>query len=268
MLSDRAPLLAALAAHAAAAGGVVWDHFTAGCAARLKADASPVTDADEAAEAVILAGLAADAPGVPVVAEEEAAAGRTPVCGRAFFLVDAVDGTRDFVDRGSDFTVNIGLIEDGLPTMGAVYAPARGRLWWGDVTQGAWVAEQPPHGARAAASRLQVGDPAPALRAVASSRHDAPATDRWLGDAGVTARVSVGSSLKFVLVAEGEADLYPRTTPTMEWDTAAGDAVLRAAGGVTLDPDGAPFRYGKPGFLNGGFVATGRARPPLLRPYL
>lgn len=265
---DRARLLEAMIALAEEAGDVVWRHFTAGCAVMHKADESPVTAADRDAEAAILAGLAEAAPGIPVVAEEEAAAGRVPDVDGAFFLVDPLDGTKEFVARGDDFTVNIALVEGGAPTMGVVYAPARNALYWGDVSADAHVAVRRPGAVRGAAQRIRVRAPGAPLAAVASKSHAMPGLDDWLAAAGIARRVSVGSSLKFALVAAGEADVYPRTGPTMEWDTAAGDAVLRAAGGRTLDVDGAPFRYGKPGFRNAGFVATGGYDPAPLRPYL
>lgn len=266
---DRRLLLDALSAIAIDAGGVVWDHFVGGCAVETKADQSPVTAADRAAEAVILAGLRVAAPGIPVVAEEEAAAGRIPDVAERFFLVDPLDGTKEFIRHGTDFTVNIGLIEDGVPTMGVVYAPARSALYWGDAAAGeAFQADQPPHGARGAARRIGVRPCSGVPCAVASKSHNTPATEAWLAAAGVAERVSVGSSLKFVLVASGEADVYPRPAPTMEWDTAAGDAVLRAAGGRTFDVDGAVLGYGKERFFNPGFVATGPYQPAPLRPFL
>jgi 3'(2'), 5'-bisphosphate nucleotidase len=266
---DRTALISALLDHAAAAGGVVWDHFQAGVEVEQKGDLSPVTAADRAGEAVILAGLAQAAPGVPVVAEEEASAGRIPDVGEAFFLVDPLDGTKEFIKRGTDFTVNIALIEHGAPTMGVVYAPARSTMWWGDLEAGtAFRAEQPPRGARGPAQAIRVRTPGAVLCAVASKSHNTPETEAWLDAAGVGERVSVGSSLKFVLVASGEADVYPRPAPTMEWDTAAGDAVLRAAGGRVLDLDGAPLAYGKARFFNPGFVATGTYEPAPLRSYL
>ena len=135
--------------------------------------------------------------------------------------------------------------------------PARNRIYWGDVEQGAWTAERAPDGTRGVETVIRVRDVATPPCAVASKSHRDPATGAWLDAAGIDDCVSVGSSLKFVLVASGEADVYPRTGPTMEWDTAAGDAVLRAAGGRTLDLDNQPFRYGKPDFRNTGFVATG-----------
>jgi 3'(2'), 5'-bisphosphate nucleotidase len=189
--------------------------------------------------------------------------------GEAFFLVDPLDGTKEFIKRGTDFTVNIGLIEKGIPTMGAVYAPALATLYWGDsVFKQAWRAAQPPHGARGPAEPISVRTPRQPPCAVASKSHNTPATEAWLTDAGVIDRVSIGSSLKFVLVASGDADVYPRPAPTMEWDTAAGDAVLRAAGGRVFDLDGRPLLYGKERFFNPGFVATGAYQPAPLRPFL
>jgi len=266
---ERSQLLQTLVTLAVEAGGVVWDHFNGVVEVELKGDESPVTAADRAGEAIILAGLAKVAPHIPVVAEEEAAAGRIPDVSGAFFLVDPLDGTKEFIKKGNDFTVNIGLIEDGLPTMGVVYAPARSTLWWGDTVSGeAWTAENPPHGEQGEASRISVRTPATPLCAVASKSHNTPETEAWLTAAEVGERVSIGSSLKFVLVASGQADVYPRPAPTMEWDTAAGDAVLRAAGGRTLDLDGAPLAYGKERFFNPGFVATGPYDPQPLRPFL
>lgn len=266
---DRARLLNSLVAYAVEAGGVVWNHFNAGVDVERKTDLSPVTIADRDAEAVILAGLAKAAPDIPVVAEEEAAAGRIPDVTNRFFLVDPLDGTKEFIGRGTDFTVNIGLIENGRPTMGVVYAPARGALYWGDVAQGeAWRADQPPHGVRGPARPIAVREPARPPVAVASKSHNTPETEAWLTAAGVVERVSIGSSLKFVLVASGEADVYPRPAPTMEWDTAAGDAVLRAAGGRVLDLDGDLLAYGKPRFFNPGFLATGPYEAARLRPFL
>jgi 3'(2'), 5'-bisphosphate nucleotidase len=265
----RSQLLLAMVDATVAAGGIVWDHFCRASAVEYKSDASPVTAADRAAEALILEALAAVASDIPVVAEEEAAAGRVPAVGAAFFLVDPLDGTKEFVKRGSDFTVNIGLIENRVPTLGAVYAPARSTLYWGDgVLQQAWRAAQPPHGARAAAMRIAVRTPFDPPWAVASKSHNTPETEAWLAAARVTERVSIGSSLKFVLVASGEADVYPRPAPTMEWDTAAGDAVLRAAGGRVFDLDGQPLLYGKERFFNPGFVATGAYQPARLRPFM
>jgi len=264
---DRRGLMQGLITAAIEAGAAIMTVFEGDFDVQVKADQSPVTVADQAAEAVILAALARLAPGVPVVAEEEAAAGRIPDVGARFFLVDPLDGTKEFIRRGTDFTVNIGLIEDGAPTLGVVFAPARDTLYVGDVARGeAWLEARKP-GGTAAAPRvaLKVRPPGDRLTAVASKSHDTPETEAYLKARGVSERVSIGSSLKFCLVAAGEADLYPRPAPTCEWDTAAGHAVLLAAGGVVYDLSGAPLPYGKPKFFNPGFLALGGVRglPPL-----
>jgi 3'(2'), 5'-bisphosphate nucleotidase len=266
---NRPQLTRALLEIAAAAGGVVTDYVQRQMTVEHNPDDSPVTPADRLAEALILAGIAHAAPGIPVVAEEEAAAGRMPAVAEQFFLVDALDGTKEFIAGGTDFTVNIGFIERGSPTLGVVYAPARSMLYWGDTQLGqAFKAVQPPHGARQSPVRIAVRRPRRSLRAVASKSHNTPETEAWLRDTSVKNRVAIGSSLKFVLVAAGEADVYPRLAPTMEWDTAAGDAILRAAGGCVLDVDGAPLGYGKPRFHNPGFLATGLYKAAPIRPYL
>jgi 3'(2'), 5'-bisphosphate nucleotidase len=189
--------------------------------------------------------------------------------GERFFLVDPLDGTKDFIRRGTDFTVNIALVEGGEPSLGAVYAPARGRLFAGDAARrAAWTAEAEPGRPAGARRPLAVRAPGERLTAVASKSHDTPATEAYLKACGVAERVSIGSSLKFCLLAAGEADLYPRPAPTSEWDTAAGHAVLVAAGGRVFGPDGCPLGYGKPRFFNPGFVATGAFDPPPLAPFM
>jgi len=245
--------LQTLAGIAQAAGVVVMRHYEAGCDARVKADRSPVTDADEEAEKLILAELARHFPGVPVVAEEEAAAGRLAAVGKRFFLVDPVDGTKEFVKRGGEFTVNIGEIIDGEPVAGVVLAPAIGRLFVGKIGEGAF--EISNGVTRPINARVPAAD---GLVAVSSRSHPDPKTDELLKTLTIKGHTNAGSSLKFCLVAAGEADIYPRAGQTMEWDTAAGHAVLKAAGGVVTTWDGAPFVYGKPGFLNGPFIARGR----------
>jgi 3'(2'), 5'-bisphosphate nucleotidase len=247
------PHLQTLVRIAQAAGVVVMRHYEAGCDTRLKADRSPVTDADEEAEKLILAELAAAFPGVPVVAEEEAAAGRVAQVGSRFFLVDPVDGTKEFVKRGGEFTVNIGEVVDGQPVSGVVFAPAIGRLFVGAVGEGAF--ELSGEAIRDIACRAP--DPA-GLVAVSSRSHPDAKTDELLKTLVIKGHTNAGSSLKFCLVAAGEADIYPRAGQTMEWDTAAGHAVLRAAGGTVTNWDGTPFLYGKPGFHNGPFIARGR----------
>jgi 3'(2'), 5'-bisphosphate nucleotidase len=269
-VADRTALLEGLVAASLEAGAAIWKVFQEDFDVLVKTDASPVTAADHAAEAVILAHLARLAPGVPVVAEEEAAAGRIPDVDHRFFLVDPLDGTKEFIKRGTDFTVNIALIEGRTPTMGVVYAPARSQLYAGDVSGGvAWTAAAAP-GATATGPRSPLGvrKPGASMAAVASKSHDTPETEAYLKACHVAERVSIGSSLKFCLVAAGEADLYPRPAPTCEWDTGAGHAVLLAAGGRVFDVHGAPLAYGKPRFFNPGFVATGPYDPPALAPFM
>ncbi len=222
-----------------------------------KGDASPVTEADRAAEAIILESLKHLAPGIPVVAEEEAAAGRIPDVGGRFFLVDPLDGTKEFISRNGEFTVNIALIEDGEPIQGAVYAPALGKLYWGARGEGAFMAEV-KDGEIGPARPIRVRTPPQGgIAAVGSRSHGSEETQDYLKAFAVAEFKGAGSSLKFCLVAEGVADIYPRLGPTMEWDTAAGDAVLRAAGGRVETLDRTPLAYGKHGFRNPYFVAFG-----------
>ena len=272
-LVDRSGALNAFVRLSLLAGRKIMEVYDGEIDVMTKADASPVTAADTAAEAVILTGLAALAPHVPVIAEEEVAAGRTPVFDNAFFIVDPLDGTKEFIQRRGDFTVNIALVEDGRPTLGVVYAPARGRMFGGDVTEGyAWSSDVCPDAADVdldARQPIRVRPlPEGGLAAVASKSHNTPETDAYLAEYDVAERVSVGSSLKFCLVAAGEADLYPRLAPTCEWDTGAGHAVLAAAGGQGFGPDGAPLAYGKPRFFNTGFVAAGSLTPKPLAPFM
>jgi 3'(2'), 5'-bisphosphate nucleotidase len=252
MGATLSPQLQTLVHIAQAAGTVVMRHYEAGCDARVKADRSPVTDADEEAEKLILAELARHFPHVPVVAEEAAAAGKVVEAGAHFFLVDPVDGTKEFVKRGGEFTVNIGEILDGEAVAGVVLAPAIGRLFVGKVGEGAF--EISGGVTRAISARVPAAD---GLVAVSSRSHPDPKTDELLKTLVIKGHTNAGSSLKFCLVAAGEADIYPRAGQTMEWDTGAGHAVLRAAGGKVTTWDGAPFLYGKPGFLNGPFIARG-----------
>jgi len=265
--SDTRLFEAAIAA-AIEAGRVAHEIYRGNFDVRRKADESPVTDADHAAEAIILERLARAAPGVPIVAEEEVAAGRVPRIGSEFFLVDPLDGTKEFIQRRGDFTVNIALVRDGGPVLGVVYAPAKSSLFAG--RQGpeatAFRSEQSPDGTEAAGRRpIRVrAPPASGLTVVSSRSHSTPETDAYLAGYNVVDRVSIGSSLKFCLVAAAEADLYPRLGPTMEWDTAAGHAVLVAAGGSVWAPGGVPLRYGKPGFRNSFFIASGTLVPQQL----
>ncbi len=223
---------------------------------RHKADASPVTAADEAADALISAGLAAAFPEVALVTEENAASHARRA--ERFFIVDPLDGTKEFVQRRGDFTVNIAYVEGGVPVRGVVYAPAKGRMFY-TTADGRAVEEDGPFDLdRAGPLRaLSVGAPDnAALLVVASKSHRDAATDAYIGRYDVADLRSAGSSLKFCLVASGEADLYPRLGRTMEWDTAAGHAVLLGAGGkVVRFDDHAPLVYGKPGYENPFFIA-------------
>lgn len=225
--------------------------------AEAKADRSPVTEADVRAEAILLEGLRALTPELPVVAEEEVAAGRVPEVGEGpFWLVDPLDGTKEFVGRRGEFTVNVGLVVERVPVLGIVAAPALEVVWTGIRGEGAMrrdaEGERPIHVRRA--------DPRN-LVAVASRSHMDPETAAWLSRHGIRETASFGSSLKFCAVAEGRADVYPRFGRTMEWDTAAGQAVLEAAGGRVTTVDGRPLLYGKPGFANPGFIAWGGLEP-------
>ena len=252
-----------LAEAAREAGEAILTIVRRGFDVEAKRDSSPVTEADRAAELVILAALAQAAPGVPVIAEEEVAAGRIPAHGNCYFLVDPLDGTKEFVRGGDDYTVNIGLIENGAPKLGVVFAPATGRLHGGCVGAGAWVDEG--RGRRPISTRARGEN----VTAVASKSHLNQATIDYLEAAvGTCGYVSIGSSLKFCIVAEGDADIYPRAAPTSEWDTAAGHAVLLAAGGIVDGPDGSALQYGKPAFINRAFVATAGWKAPRLADFL
>jgi 3'(2'), 5'-bisphosphate nucleotidase len=257
------PFAQSLAAIAWRAGEIILKHYNAAEAtqARRKEDHSPVTDADEDAERFILAELAKLAPGIAVIAEEEAAAGRIQQIGARFFLVDPLDGTKEFLNRNGEFTVNIAEVQNGIPVRGVVFAPVKERLFIGEpdgafeiaTKQGIepdWNAAHPIH-VRSA--------PADGMIAVASRSHRDSKTDEYLAAYKIKDFVSAGSSLKFCLVAAGEADIYPRHGRTMEWDTAAGHAVLIAAGGTMTTLEGKPFLYGKTQdkFANPFFVAKG-----------
>jgi 3'(2'), 5'-bisphosphate nucleotidase len=262
-MTDYARLLDEIAEAAREAGEAIRSIVRRGFEVEAKPDSSPVTEADRAAELIILGALARAAPGVPVIAEEEVAAGRIPAHGDRYFLVDPLDGTKEFVRGGDDYTVNIGLIEAGNPLLGVVFAPATGRLHGGWVGSGSWVDEG--RGRNAIRTRCRGNQ----LTAVASKSHLNQATLDYLNAAvGMCDYVAVGSSLKFCIVAEGKADIYPRASPTSEWDTAAGHAILLAAGGLVDGPDGSPLRYGKHAFINRAFVATSGWKPPRLDRYL
>lgn len=236
-----------------AAGAEIMKIYAEDFAVETKADASPVTEADQRAEAVILAGLAKIAPDIPAVAEEEVAAGRIPdIAGGTFWLIDPLDGTREFISRNGEFTVNIALIRDGNPIMGCVHLPALNETYWGD-TSGAM--RQRGDGA-AEAVHVRAA-PAEGLTVMVSRSHLSPETADYLEQFTIAEQRDAGSSLKLCRVAEGAADLYPRLGRTMEWDIAAGHAVLAAAGGRVDVLDDGPLTYGKPGFENPHFVARG-----------
>ncbi|SFK68235.1 3'(2'),5'-bisphosphate nucleotidase CysQ [Falsiroseomonas stagni] len=260
-MNELHALLARFTALSAEAGARVVEVRSRSYGVASKSDGSPLTEADLAADAVIAAGLPRAAPGIPVVSEEDALHVALRA-GAPFILVDPLDGTREFLGPSGEFTVNIALIEDGVPACGVVYAPALGMAWRGIRGKGAQ------------AARLAVGDdpsraewrtiqarprPAADWTAVASRSHMDAETTAFLAGLPIGEHRSIGSSIKFCLLAQGEADVYPRFGPTMEWDTAAGQAVLEAAGGRVETPAGAPFRYGKTeqGFLNGAFIAWG-----------
>ena len=240
-------------------GRKIMEIFALDFEVHYKDDKSPVTAADEAAEEIILRDLRAVTPHIPIIAEEQASAGNIPDVTDIFWLVDPLDGTKEFVKKGTDFTVNIALIENGTPTFGIVYAPALNRMFVAkdpttavqmDIREGRFIGEE---------QSISVRDvPQSGITAVASKSHRDAQTDAFLKKLGVTDIVGAGSSLKFCLVAAGEADIYPRFGPTMEWDTGAGHAVLKAAGGTMSNPDGTPFRYQKPDFRNGFFIANGK----------
>lgn len=252
---DLVMLASTLPALTDAAGTAIMAVYASAFASRVKDDDSPVTDADEAAEAIILTGLARLAPDIPVIAEEQAARGASPaIGGRYFWLVDPLDGTREFIDRNGDFTVNIALIMDGHPVLGIVAAPALALTWLGWSGGGAWrmAGADPPQPVSARPA------PASGCRVLVSRHHREAQVQDWLDARPGCETLVVGSSLKFCRIAEGAADFYPRFGSIAEWDTAAGQAVLEAAGGAVLTWENAPLAYGKPGFRNPGFLARGR----------
>lgn len=251
------------------AGAVIMEVYAEGFDVMTKGDNSPVTIADQMGEAVIAAALKRIAPHIPMVGEEAASEGDIPdISHGIFWLVDPLDGTKEFVHRRGDFTVNIGLIEDKKPMMGIVYAPDKGRIWWGIKGVGAWAADvadgeiinRTPIRTRA----INLDD----LVIVASKSHRSPELEAWLAHYPNAEHISVGSSLKFCLLAEGKADLYPRHGLTCEWDTAAAHAVLVAAGGKVDAVDGTALTYAKDSktFLNPWFMAVADAsfEPPSL----
>jgi 3'(2'), 5'-bisphosphate nucleotidase len=251
MTPDPQALLEVAARLAREAGQVILELRAAGCTVAAKQDATPVTAADHAAEALIHAGLAPL--GIPVIAEEAEAAGAAGLACDAYWLVDPLDGTREFAAGRDEFTVNIGLVRHGRPVLGAVMLPVSGELFLGVAGHGAWkdvAGRRTPIRARRT--------PAEGPTVFASSHHrDDPRLVAWLAARRPARVANIGSAQKFCRLAEGVADLYPRFGTTMEWDTAAPQAVLEAAGGHCTTPDGAPLAYGKPGWRNGDFLASG-----------
>lgn len=252
--SDQAALLEAIIKIARDAGDLILEVYKSDFEVRGKDDASPVTAADEQAEALILKGLKSLSLQFPIIAEEAHAAGDIPQVDDCFWLVDPLDGTREFVNRNGEFTVNIALIEDGKPLLGVVLAPVLNQLYAGSRDNGAFM-----EGDDAVRRDIHVRKPSAAgLDVLASRSHgDAAALNQLLEGRKINSTIGAGSSLKLCLIAAGQADIYPRMGRTMEWDIAAGDAVLRAAGGLVQVFDGAPLGYGKPGFENPHFVACG-----------
>lgn len=253
---DKHALSETMRALAKRAGQEILEVYDGEFDVRSKADKSPVTDADERAERLILEGLAQAAPAIPVVAEESVAAGNVPdISGGCFLLVDPLDGTKEFVSRNGEFTVNIALVEAARPVLGVVHLPVLAETYWTSPEGEAW---RERGGARA---RIRCRAPEDGLVAVASRSHSNPETDEYLSRFRIKERISAGSSLKLCRIAEGEADIYPRIGRTMEWDIAAGHAVLAAAGGSVTTLDDVPLGYGKSGFENPPFVARGLKDP-------
>ncbi len=256
---DDTALLSLAADLARRAGAVILAVRARGFETQHKLDRSPVTEADHAAEALIVEGLRAATPGIPVIAEEEMAAGHTPDDHHTYWLVDPLDGTREFAAGRDEFTVNIGLVRDGRAVLGAVGVPAYGELFGGVIgatPAGTRAWKRTTAGEQAIRARVP---PADGLHVLASRSYAAdPRLQGFLTGRIIADVTHIGSALKIVRVAEGVADLYPRFGRTMEWDTVAPHAVLEAAGGQLRRMDGAPLGYGKPGWENPGFVCTGR----------
>ncbi len=259
-LADRNRLVPALASLMSEAGARILDLAAKGLRGRSKPDASLVTDADEAAEAILRAGIERILPGVPIVAEEAVAHGNATAAADAFFLVDPLDGTREILAGGSDFTVNVALVSARTPILGLVYAPAEGVLYAGG--DGRALRARLVPGSRFAdldATAIRARPRPERLVATVSRSHLDPASEAFLAGLPVERRIQVGSAIKFCRLAEGTADVYPRFSPVQEWDAAAGHALLVAAGGSMAAPDGRPLVYGCPekGWRVDGFVAWG-----------
>ena len=250
---DYSQLLEELQKVARDAGNEIMKIYTSTVEANYKEDGSPVTLADQVAEHIIHNKLKEIIPEIPVISEEDSSTHNSKVADQ-FFLIDPLDGTKEFLKKDGlgSFTVNIGLIEHGKPTLGVVYAPALNRMFFASTITGAF--EESANQTKAIIIRKV---PSSGIVAVASVSHRDELTNTWLLENNISNTTSIGSSLKFCLVACGEADVYPRFGPTMEWDTAAGDAILRAAGGSVALPNDEPFEYGKINYRNGPFIAHG-----------
>ncbi len=261
--TERARILTGMIEAAANAGTKIREMAATGVVARSKPDASPVTDADEAAEAIIEKHLSALLPGVPMIGEEAVAGGSGKKPGSTFFLVDPIDGTRDFIAKRAGYTVNIAFLAEGTPALGVIYAPALGELYAGGaggayrwpLVPGIKIENVPEE-------RIRVRAPAKNLVACVSHSHLDSATQDWLRKRNVAETVKIGSSIKFCRVAEGKADVYPRLSPVSEWDIAAGHAILMAAGGSVKTPGGSPLHYGKKkdDYEVPSFIASGGAQ--------
>ncbi|WP_219821525.1 3'(2'),5'-bisphosphate nucleotidase CysQ [Sneathiella aquimaris] len=255
MLSDRKKLCETITDIALKAGEKILSIYNEDFDVSLKGDQSPVTEADVAAEKIIIDGLLKATPEIPILAEESVAGGHIPdLSGGTFWLVDPLDGTKEFVHKRGEFTVNIALIENGRPTMGVINVPAKDITYFAFAEGEAWMFNGADTPTRISARTA----PANGLTVVASRSHRTPETDAYIAKFEVAELVSAGSSLKLCLLAEGKADLYPRLGRTMEWDIGAGQAILEAAGGSVETLEGAPLRYGKDGYDNPDFVAKGK----------
>ena len=249
---DYGAMLVVFERLARVAGAAIMAHYDQDCRLDDKSDASPLTAADLAADKVICAGLREAYPDISLVTEEQSDTHQAAIVSGRFFLVDPLDGTKEFLSKNGQFTVNIALIDNSEPVAGVVFAPALNRMFLG--AKGLGATETNDNGMRAISVRAKPQNPV----AVASRSHRSPETDSFLHEHAIADCVSAGSSLKFCLVAAGEADIYPRFGTTMEWDTAAGQAVLEAAGGKVLTPEGLDFGYCKSNYRNGNFIAWGQ----------
>jgi 3'(2'), 5'-bisphosphate nucleotidase len=260
-------LLTELEAVATSAGHRILEMRASGTGWQIKADGSPVTDADHVAEDMILERLQQLCPAISIIAEERSGNGLSDLStNEKFFLVDALDGTKEYIRGVDGFTVNIALIENGAPVLGVVAAPARGEVYSGALGLGAWRTHHATTGDAAKRNEICVGPPRDRWVAVCSASHMTPATKQLLDALPIVRQVAIGSSLKFCLVASGQADFYPRLGRTMQWDTAAGDAVVRAAGGHTLVREQKPLAYGPRAlashpFENPEFIVIGSQTP-------